>query len=474
MHKKIVLLMSLPAALFLHAQDVSEIRNTATVYGNNMTQGSAKYMGMAGAMGAIGGDISAANVNPAGVGVYITGDFQGTLGINSYKNTSTLNNSSLSYKKNNTNLNQLGGVVSFPLYGSNWKFVNIGVSYLNQNLDDYTETPGNNKIAENITWTNQQGQQINDRTMYDGHGYNRTGHLTKTNLTVGGNYNNKIYVGMGLNFHTADLDQGDSYRVQYASDGKTTIYNKQYTPYTESSSGFSISAGIIGKVTEEFRLGASLESPTWWNMDRAYTQYSASQQDGPITSVDIYNERRDFRSPAKATFSAAVIPSKDFAFNVDYTIGISKPKYTTSSSVNDQLNNFLSDSYKSLSELKVGAEYRFEGFRLRAGYAFANNPFDNRTIATFNNDGTKADINYNNLYVGKRNTLGLGIGYDFRSFYIDAAYQNVKYDYNNEFFGGAYATNSNVASEGVINNNSIVSAVKNQQNNIFITLGYRF
>ncbi len=98
--------------------------------------------------------------------------------------------------------------------------------------------------------------------------------------------------------------------------------------------------------------------------------------------------------------------------------------------------------------------------RCLCGYAFANNPFDNRTIATFNNDGTKADINYNNLYVGKRNTLGLGIGYDFRSFYIDAAYQNVKYDYNNEFFGGAYATNSNVASEGVINNNSIVFRFK--------------
>ncbi len=76
MHKKIVLLLSVPAALYLHAQDVTEIRNAASVYGNNMTQGSAKYMGMAGSMGAIGGDISAANVNPAGVGVYITGDFQ--------------------------------------------------------------------------------------------------------------------------------------------------------------------------------------------------------------------------------------------------------------------------------------------------------------------------------------------------------------------------------------------------------------
>ncbi|KAF5306056.1 hypothetical protein FQR65_LT18612 [Abscondita terminalis] len=110
---------------------------------------------------------------------------------------------------------------------------------------------------------------------------------------------------------------------------------------------------------------ASLESPTWWNMDRAYTQYSASQDKGPITSVDIYNERRDFRSPAKATFSAALIPSKDFAFNVDYTIGISKPKYTTSSLVNDQLNNYFGDSYKSLSEFKVGAAVPIEAAVLR-------------------------------------------------------------------------------------------------------------
>ncbi|OPB89046.1 OmpP1/FadL family transporter [Elizabethkingia ursingii] len=470
MHKKIVLLMSLPAALFLHAQDVSEIRNAATVYGNNMTQGTAKYMGMAGSMGAIGGDVSAVSVNPAGIGVYITGDFQGTLGINSYKNTSTLNNSSLSYKKNNTNLNQLGGVVSFPLSGSNWKFVNIGMSYINQNLDDYVETPGDQSISRSVQRM-RQGQQFTDSEMYDGHGYNRTGHLTKTNLTVGGNYNNKIYVGMGLNFHTADLDQGDSFRGVFASDKSSVVYDKQFSPYTESSSGFSISAGIIGKITNEFRLGASLESPTWWNIDRAFTQYSVSQDNGPITSVDIYNERRDFRSPAKATFSAALIPSKDFAFNVDYTIGISKPKYTTSSSVNDQLNNFFSDSSKSLSEFKVGAEYRFEGLRLRAGYAFANNPFDKGSLLT--TSGSKES--FNNLYVGKRNTLGLGIGYDFRSFYIDAAYQNVKYDYNNPFLGGSYATlDKSVVSGGTNLDASIVSAVKNQQNNIFITLGYRF
>lgn len=82
---------------------------------------------------------------------------------------------------------------------------------------------------------------------------------------------------MGLNFHTADLDQGDSFRGVFASDKSSVVYDKQFSPYTESSSGFSISAGIIGKITNEFRLGASLESPTWWNIDRAYTQYSVSQ-----------------------------------------------------------------------------------------------------------------------------------------------------------------------------------------------------
>ncbi len=201
--------------------------------------------------------------------------------------------------------------------------MNIGVSYVNQNLDDYVETPGNQGISRSVARINQGGQQFMDTETFDGHGYNRSGHLTKTNFTVGGNYNNKLYVGLGLNFHTADFDQADSFRGFYNSDKTSVFYDKQYTPYSESSSGFSISAGVIGKVGDIVRLGASIESPTWWNIDRAFTEYSVTGQGGPITSVDVYNERRDFRSPAKATVSAALIPSKDFAFNIDYTMGIS-------------------------------------------------------------------------------------------------------------------------------------------------------
>ncbi|NAW51850.1 hemin receptor [Elizabethkingia argentiflava] len=457
-----------PAVLFLHAQENTEIRNAATVYGNNMTLGTSRYLGMAGSMGAIGGDISATNVNPAGLGVYITGDFHATLGINSYKNTSTLNQNSLSYNKNNTNLSQFGGVLAFPLSGSDWKYLNIGINYLNQNLDDYIETPGDHDIYRDL-----QGQGIRDRVSFDGHSYNRTGHLTKTNFGVGGNYKNKLYVGLGLNFHAVDVRQWDSYRMQFASDpdDQKVFYNKQYSPYDESSVGFSMAVGAIGKLNDFFRLGLSIESPTWWDTERNYTSYSNADP-------KIYSDDRDFRTPAKASFSAALIPSKDFAFNIDYTLGISKPKYTSSidqGSVNESLNQYFNSSSKNLSEFRVGAEYRVAGLRLRGGYSFANNPFDQQEIPSIHAGNKIENVNYNNLYVGKRNILGLGIGYDFRSFYVDAAYQNIRYDYDNPFFNGEYfTTDSSISSKGVNFKESIVSTVKNQQNNIFITMGYKF
>jgi hypothetical protein len=56
-------------------------------------------------------------------------------------------------------------------------------------------------------------------------------------------------------------------------------YNKQYTPYTEKSNGFSASLGVIGKVSKELRLGATIETPTWWRMDRVYTEYGLITRD---------------------------------------------------------------------------------------------------------------------------------------------------------------------------------------------------
>ena len=90
MTKKIAILTGISASAIFFAQDISTIRNTTEIYDNNIITGTARYSSMAGSMGALGGDISSLNSNPAGLGVFITSDANISLLINSTKTTSSL------------------------------------------------------------------------------------------------------------------------------------------------------------------------------------------------------------------------------------------------------------------------------------------------------------------------------------------------------------------------------------------------
>jgi hypothetical protein len=59
-------------------------------------------------------------------------------------------------------------------------------------------------------------------------------------------------------------------------------YQKQYSPYRESSNGFSASVGIIGKINNNIRLGVAVESPTFWNLTRTYTEYGFNSSDNVV------------------------------------------------------------------------------------------------------------------------------------------------------------------------------------------------
>ena len=467
MIKKSFIVLGISAAYFANAQDISTLRNTADIYSNSASIGSAKYNGMAGSMGALGGDFSVMNTNPAGIGVSITSEMSGTLAIQNSKNATSLAGSSLDYKVNNTDLANVGGVMAFQLDGSSpWKFVNIGVNYSNRSIEDYSETPGNSNVNFDIyDGTNT----LIDNVALAGHAYNRYGDVSKMSLAVGGNYDNRIYVGAGLNFHSAAIDQYDSAAFTSSLDNSTSVYDKQYTPFSESSTGFSASVGVIGKINPQFRLGASIETPTWWSIARVYNEYE-NPTDGT------YTEDRNLSSPMKATVSAAYVPNKNFAINVDYTLGLTKSKYKVFGNAETELNNFFSDNSKNLSEVKVGAEYRIDAFRLRGGYGFASSPFDSMSISAFSDNGTVANTSYDDLIVGKRTTIGAGIGYDFRSFYIDAAYQNLNSEYKSSFMRGSTGSNTGYFSDNYIveSDASVVSNVKNTRDNFFITLGWKF
>ena len=465
MTKKISILAGISASALFFAQDVSIIRNTSTIYDNISSLVTARYSAMAGSMGALGGDASVLNTNPAGLGVFITDDISASLVINSNKSTASLAGKSTSQNTSKVNLGSANGVLSFQTKeNSAWKFVNVGINYVTQNVSDKLQSPGN----ANITI----GQSSTNPNIFDGHLYETIGHRSKLNLGIGGNYDNKIYIGAAVNFSSVNIEQYDEVKVSSTSTRTSKYLTKQNTPYIEEGDGFSLSLGVIGKLSNAVRLGAAIESPTWYSIDREYNYYGLN---GSVLSINGYTENRTFRTPTKLTLSGAFIPNKHFAFNVDYRVDLGKPNFG-GGAADVQLNNFYESTYKAQHEVRIGGEYRIKSFRVRGGYAFTTSPFKDHTETMFDNNANVVSGKLSNYIVGKTQVISGGIGYDFKMFYIDASYQHRTHEHSNPFFAGSYFNRDWDGSSG--NNSastaSIVSNAKNQKGQLILTLGWKF
>ena len=467
MTKKISILAGISASALFFAQDVSIIRNTSTIYDNISSLGTARYNAMAGSMGALGGDASVLNTNPAGLGVFITDDVSASLVINSNKSTASLAGKSTSQNISKANLGNASGVLSFQSNEQNaWKFVNVGINYVTQNVSDKLQSPGNANITSPIQTTPI------DYNIFEGHLYETIGHRSKLNLGIGGNYDNKIYIGAAVNFSSVNIEQYDEVKVSSLNTGKAKYFSRQNTPYIEDADGFSLSLGVIGKLSNAVRLGASIESPTWYSIDREYNFYAIN---GSGLFQNSYTESRSFRTPTKLTLSGAFIPNKHFAFNVDYRVDLGKPNFG-GGAADVQLNNFYESAYKAQHEVRIGGEYRIKSFRIRGGYAFTTSPFKDHTEKMFDNNANVVNGKLSNYIVGKTQVISGGIGYDFKLFYIDASYQYRTHEHSNPFFAGSYFNRDWDGSPG--NNStsttSIVSNAKNQKGHLILTLGWKF
>ena len=471
MTKKISILAGISASALFFAQDVSIIRNTSTIYDNISSLGTARYSAMAGSMGALGGDASVLNTNPAGLGVFITDDVSASLVINSNKSTASLAGKSTSQNTSKVNLGSANGVLSFQTKeNSAWKFVNVGINYVTQNVSDKLQSPGNANITQAII---PQGQTSpSDYNIFEGHLYETIGHRSKLNLGIGGNYDNKIYIGAAVNFSSVNIEQYDEVKVSSLNTRTSKYFTKQNTPYIEEGDGFSLSLGVIGKLSNAVRLGAAIESPTWYSIDREYNFYSRNSLG---LSQNSYTENRTFRTPTKLTLSGAFIPNKHFAFNVDYRVDLGKPNFG-GGAADVQLNNFYESTYKAQHEVRIGGEYRIKSFRVRGGYAFTTSPFKDHTETMFDNNANVVSGKLSNYIVGKTQVISGGIGYDFKMFYIDASYQHRTHEHSNPFFAGTYVNRDGNGSEGnySVSDTSIVSNAKNQKGQLILTLGWKF
>ena len=120
--------------LFINAQS-QEIADALRYAQINTIGGTARFQAMSGAFGALGGDFSAINVNPAGSSVFNFTQLGVTLGSYNTKNKSSYFGTKTSENSSTFDVNQAGGILVFknPVRESGWKQFAIAVNYENNN-----------------------------------------------------------------------------------------------------------------------------------------------------------------------------------------------------------------------------------------------------------------------------------------------------------------------------------------------------
>lgn len=102
----------------------------ATNIASKDLSGTARFVGMGGAMGALGGDISTIGTNPAGIGIYRSNDVSFSMGYSSLNTDSKYLGSTFGMKKNRFNIDNAGVVFSMKVGDiTPLRYVNFGFNY---------------------------------------------------------------------------------------------------------------------------------------------------------------------------------------------------------------------------------------------------------------------------------------------------------------------------------------------------------
>lgn len=329
--------------------------------------------------------------------------------------------------------------------------------------DSYFITPEGD--PDNPRWQGQWG----DGTQ--GNGSFREvieGSVDEYNIALGGNIANKVYWGM--DFGIIDLDYslssrwGEQMQGAYVDlgDGNVNRMNSNIrlgNEYWASGSGFNYKLGVIVKPIQELRLAFAFHTPTWYNITENYYAQTEFNYDGEnrTTSAETptgsneYNFRTPWRFIAgvAGVIEGRLILSADYewqSFNHmhfspydsygwgggwDYDNPWDDPWYwerpvpQTRASSDDPFgpsNSEIREYYQTSNTLRLGAEFRVTPrFSVRAGYAFTSSPVrekakDNQEIIM--TTGTMPQYTFDD----DTHYVTCGLGYNFKSFYVDAAY----------------------------------------------------
>lgn len=467
---------------------------------------TARSIGLGGTGGSYGGDFSSLSINPAGIGVYRNSQLMITPSLRLNGAHSTYLNNTTEEHNSKLNLSNIGAVFTYASKGkeyqqSDWKTFSLAIGYnrladfnsrilykgsnnqssitdvmsqdaINNGIgedlvppmgflgyngyllyDDYTSIPQN-------TILDQGGSLLQTKSMES------SGGIDDWTLSFGGNYQEKLMLGMSLDLLSYKYDR-DSY---FSEDDETGNPDNDfaYLDYHESLSttglGFNLKLGAIYVVSDQFRIGAALHTPTWSsfsdisdydltsNTENLKFRTHQSNTD-PVSFAQPsqpYTFDYNLRTPWRAVLSATAFLGKHGFITADYTyVDFASMKYRFNDSYSDyqnQVNSAIKDTYQGSNNIRIGIEGKAKNFMGRLGFAYHSSPY--KRSADF--DGESMDFS-------------AGMGVRLSAFSIDLGYRHTirksaEYAYP-------------LLASGVVTG---IAKIQQNDNLVALSLGYQF
>ena len=124
-----MILTALGLGLALTSVQAQTVYDAAQIVDSDLN-GTARFVAMGGAMGALGGDISTMGTNPAGIGIYRSHDFATSFGFSSYGTESNYMGNVMNVDKIHGSFDNLGFVFSSKIGNlTALRYVNFGLNY---------------------------------------------------------------------------------------------------------------------------------------------------------------------------------------------------------------------------------------------------------------------------------------------------------------------------------------------------------
>lgn len=274
-----------------------------TKLANPQLTGTARYVGMGGAMEALGADISTISTNPAGIGLLRKSQVSVSAGViaqGGANNYTEYQGTRIDFngKQSHPTFDQIGIVWSPKMKGSS--YLNLAFNYhkstdfgqilnaanslsgASQNkltaAKNYEGVSGWNSVDANYGGYNSNGNNYQSGllnvTENGGLAYAEAdkfvlgqyqhGYVGDYDFNISGSINNQVWLGLTVGIHDVHYNSNSIYSEDLV-DGN---YSMSYEQLKITGSGFDVKAGVIFRPVADspFRIGAYVNSPIYYDL----------------------------------------------------------------------------------------------------------------------------------------------------------------------------------------------------------------